>query len=118
MKKLLAALVAIALSSAPALATDCSGTITTGGTAQSISAINANTRIFLIMNNSANVMCFSWNGSAATLAGTNCGAGSYGLSAGSSTAGGGSFTLPPGLHVNSLSVISATTGDRFSCERQ
>lgn len=114
-----AALVAVfVLLAGPALATDCSGTITTGGTAQAITAVNGNTRGLFVMNNSAEVMCIAWSGSAATVAGTNCGAGSYALSAGSATAAGGSMTLPTNIRINSLSIIAATTGSRFSCERQ
>lgn len=119
MKRLLIlAAIAFCLPAAPARATDCSGTITLGGTAQAVTAINSNTRALLIMNNSAEIMCISWSGSVATIAGTNCGAGSYGLSAGSATAAGGSLTLSAGIKINSLSIIAATTGSRFSCERQ
>jgi hypothetical protein len=71
-----------------------------------------------LQNNSAVIMCFSINGTAATLAGTNCGAGSYGLSAGTATVAGGLFNSYDGPVINTLSVITANTGDRFSCERQ
>jgi hypothetical protein len=120
MRKLLVAVALAALLAAPgrALATDCSGTIATGGTAQAVSAVNGNTRGLFLMNNSPEVMCVAWSGSAATIAGTNCGAGSYALSAGSATVAGGSFFLPPNIRINSLSIIAATTGSRFSCERQ
>lgn len=100
-----------------ALAADCSGTITTGGTAQTIFT-SGNVRGLLLMNNSANLMCISFNGSAATIAGTNCGAGSWVLQPGSATASGGSFSSPPDVKISTLSIISAATGDRFSCERQ
>lgn len=102
----------------PAWAVDCSGTITTGGTAQTISQINANTRGVVIMNNSANLMCIAWNGSAATIAGTNCGSGSWALQPGSATVAGGSFAQPENIKISTMSIISSTTGDRFSCERQ
>ena len=75
-KWFLAALVA--LIPGLALATDCSGTITSGGTAQTIFT-SSNVRKLMVMNNSANLMCVSFSGSAATIAGTNCGAGSYTL---------------------------------------
>lgn len=99
-------------------AADCSGTITTGGTAQTVFT-SGNVRMLAVMNNSANLMCISWNGAAATIAGTNCGAGSWTLQPGSSTLAGGSFYADStGLKISTLSIISAGTGDRFSCERQ
>lgn len=101
----------------PALATDCSGTITAGGTAQTIFT-SSNVRGLMLMNNSANLMCVAFSGSAATIAGTNCGAGSYTLQPGSATATGGSFTNPGNIKISVASIISSTTGDRFSCERQ
>ena len=113
-----AALAVLLLVSGRAFATDCSGTIAAGGTAQAVSAVNGNTRGLYVMNNSPEVICLAWSGSAATIAGTNCGAGSYALSAGSATVAGGSFSLPPNIRINSLSIIAATTGSRFSCERQ
>lgn len=117
MRKLIwAALAAFALLATPAIAADCSGTITTGGTAQTLFT-SSNVRRVLLQNNSANVLCYSINGVAATIAGTNCGAGSFALSNGSATAGGGSVNLS-GYSISTLSVITATTGDRFTCERQ
>lgn len=104
--------------STPALALDCSGTIATGGTAQTIYT-SGNVRGLMLMNNSANLMCVSFTGgSPATIAGTNCGAGSYTLQPGSATAAGGSFTNPVNINVATASIISAGAGDRFSCERQ
>lgn len=100
-----------------ALAADCSGTITTGGTAQTIFT-SGNVRGLLLMNNSANLMCVAFNGSAATIAGTNCGSGSWALQPGSATTSGGSFSNPPNIAIATASIISSTTGDRFSCERQ
>lgn len=115
-KWLLAALVA--LIPGLAFATDCSGTIATGGTAQTIFT-SSNVRKLMLMNNSANLMCVSFNGAAATIAGTNCGAGSYVLQPGSATASGGSFyTDTSGPVISTASIISSGTGDRFSCERQ
>lgn len=101
----------------PALATDCSGTITTGGTAQTVFT-SSNVRRVLLQNNSAVIMCFSINGTAPTLAGTNCGSGSFGLSAGTATVAGGLFSSQDGPVISDLRIISANTGDRFSCERQ
>jgi hypothetical protein len=116
MKRIIALAVAVLMYASPAAAMDCSGTITTGGTAQTI--FTAVVRGIMIMNNSANMMCVSFTGVAATIAGTNCGAGSYALQPGSATVAGGSFTNPPNIGVNTASIISSTTGDRFSCERQ
>ena len=116
MRKWLSAIVAIALLLVPASAwaTDCSGTITTGGTAQTVFATPI--RGLVIMNNSANLMCISFNGSAAALGGTNCATSSYVLQPGSATAAGGSFSKPEFMSIAFLSIISASTGDRFSCE--
>lgn len=102
----------------PALAADCSGTITLGGTAQTIFT-SGNVKKLMVMNNSANLMCISFNGSAATIAGTNCGSGSYVLQPGSATAAGGSFYSDGnGPAISTASIISSGIGDRFSCERQ
>lgn len=119
MKRIIAALAAslMLMAANPALALDCSGTITTGGTAQTIYT-SGNVRKVILVNNSANMMCFSITGTAATIAGTNCGSGSYPLQPGSATAAGGSFVNPANLNVPTISIISSTTGDRFSCERQ
>ena len=116
MMRIVAGLMAAILWCSAAFATDCSGTITTGGTAQTVFT-SSNVRVVTIMNNSANLMCIAFNGSAATIAGTNCGSGSWVLQPGSATAAGGSF-FSDTLKVSTLSIISAGTGDRFSCERQ
>lgn len=114
-----AALAAIVVFGASAaFASDCSGTIATGGTAQTVFT-TGNVRKLMLMNNSANLMCMSISGVAATIAGTNCGSGSYTLQPGSSTAAGGSFYADAnGPAISALSIISSGTGDRFSCERQ
>lgn len=115
-----AALAAIVLFGAAgaAQASDCSGTITTGGTAQTIFQ-SGNVRKLMLMNNSANLMCIAISGLSATIAGTNCGSGSYTLQPGSSTAAGGSFYADVnGPAISILSIISSGTGDRYSCERQ
>jgi hypothetical protein len=115
---LLALIGALLFISDAARAADCSGTITSGGTAQTIFT-SGNVRKLMLMNNSANLMCVAFNGSAATIAGTNCGSGSYVLQPGSATAAGGSFyTDGNGPAISTASIISSTTGDRFSCERQ
>lgn len=114
-----AALAAIVLFGAgSAFATDCSGTITTGGTAQTIFT-SGNVRKLMLMNNSANLMCMAISGLSATIAGTNCGAGSYTLQPGSGTLAGGSFYADAnGPAISIVSIISSGTGDRYSCERQ
>ena len=113
-----AAVAVFLLSMSAAFATDCSGTITAGGTAQKITQVNSNTKGVLIINNGANLMCFSINGVDAAIAGTNCAAGSYPLQPGSSTLAGGSFSNPDNIRISTLSIVSNTAGDRFSCERQ
>jgi hypothetical protein len=118
MMRFIAAFLASILWCGAAFATDCSGTITLGGTAQTIFT-SSNVRKLMLMNNSANLMCVSFSGVAATIAGTNCGAGSYTLQPGSSTAAGGSFYSDVnGPTISVASIISSGTGDRFSCERQ
>jgi hypothetical protein len=91
--------------------TDCSGSISTGGTAQN--AITAQTTLhgFQFMNLSTDPMWISFTGTAALTT-----AGSYFLVAASSTVPGGSYSTPPGFGTNhALSVIAATTSDKFSC---
>jgi hypothetical protein len=92
--------------------TDCSGTITTGGTAQTLLATSSTRRGFVIMNLSTDKLCFSFAGTAV------CdGAGSYSLNpaiTGATGAAGGSFVAPYGMF-NAVSIVGATTGDKFSC---
>ncbi len=98
--------------------TDCSGTITLGGTAQN--AITAQTALhgFAIVNIDASAgggepIAISFTGTAALNS-----AGSYPLAAPApvSLAGYGSFTTPFGFGTNhAISVIGATTGHKFSC---
>lgn len=90
---------------------NCSGTITTGGTAQNAFGTSANRHGFTIVNLSANPMWISMTGTA--VVGTE---GSFLLAAGSATVQGGSFTAPFGFGMNTaLSVVSSGTGDKFSC---
>lgn len=105
----------LAMLAMPALAFDCSGTITTGGTAQFVS-LSSSSRGFIVMNTSANLMCISFD-SVAAFGGTNCAVGSYPLAAGSATTAGNSFTAPTNYSPSAFSIISSTTGDRFSCTR-
>lgn len=99
-------------------ATDCSGTITTGATAQN--AFTAQTLLhgFTIANIDSSAgsgeplwISFTTTAAASTAA-------SYPLSAPTVTtfAGLSSFSTPPGFGLNhALSVIAATTGHKFSC---
>jgi hypothetical protein len=95
-------------------ATDCSGTVVTGGTA--VNAFNAQTALhgFTIFNtNTSEVMWISFTTTAAAST-----AGSYPIPAATATtfAGGGSFTSPPGFGLNhALSVVAATSAHSFSC---
>ena len=118
---LLFAVAALALGlSGPALAGDCSGSITTGGTAQNAPNTAATPhRLGLIIANidatsgSGEVMWISFTGTA-----TPGAAGSYPLAAPTATtyAGAGTFTAPPGFGVTgALSVVAATTGHKWSC---
>lgn len=116
MKRIIALVAALLALAAPAQAMDCSGTITLGGTAQTV--FTSVVRNVLLMNNSANLMCVAFNGVTASIAGTNCAAGSYVLQPGSATTAGGSFSNPGNMGINQVSIISSTTGDRFSCDRQ
>jgi hypothetical protein len=95
-------------------ATDCSSTVTSGGTAQN--AFTAQTALhgFTIANiDTTEPLWISFTTTAAAST-----AGSYPLPAATATtfAGFGSFTAPPGFGLNhALSVIAATTGHKFSC---
>jgi len=98
--------------------TDCSGTITTGGTAQN--AITAQTTLhgFTIANIDASAgsgeplwLSLTTTAAAATAA-------SYPLAPPAATtfAGMGSYSTPPGFGTNhAVSIIGATTGHKFSC---
>lgn len=117
-KWLSAALVAVlVLLSFPVIAADCSGTIASGNTAQTVFT-SSNVRSLMVMNNSAHLMCIAWNGAVAAIAGTNCDAASWALAPGSATVAGGSLIFPQNIVISTLSVIASGTGDRYSCERQ
>lgn len=121
MRKFGAAVLAAFLSFTPAIAADCSRTMTTGGTAQQLQVTGTSTPIgsvrnLLLMNNSANLMCVAFNGATAAIAGTNCEAGSFTLQPGSNTASGGSFSKPEFMTISSVSIVSSGTGDRYSCD--
>jgi hypothetical protein len=98
--------------------TDCSSTITTGGTAQN--AITAQTTLhgFTIGNidstaGSGEPLWISFTGTAAAST-----AGSWPLAAPTATtfAGFTSYSTPPGFGTNhAVSIIGATTGHKFSC---
>jgi hypothetical protein len=98
--------------------TDCSGTITTGGTAQNAFTAQTTLHGFTIANidattGSGEVLNISFTTTAAAAT-----AGSYPLAAPTATtlANLSSFTAPPGFGLNhALSVIAATTGHKYSC---
>lgn len=98
--------------------TDCSGTITTGGTAQAAIAAQTTLHGFTIANIDASAgsgepLNISFTGTAAANT-----AGSYPLAAPTATtfAGLTSFTAPPGFGTNhAVSIIGTTTGHKFSC---
>ncbi len=94
--------------------TDCSGTITSGATAQNAFTAAATRHGFTIANiDTSEVLWISFTTTAAA-----SGTGSYPLSPASATsfAGLSSFTSPVGMGINTaLSVIAATTSHKFSC---
>jgi hypothetical protein len=98
--------------------TDCSGTITTGGTAQTLIAAQTLLHGFSIKNidsttGSGEQLWLSFTGTAAANT-----AGSYPLAAPAATtfANGESWTSPTGFGMNhAISIIGATTGHKFSC---
>jgi hypothetical protein len=95
-------------------ATDCSGTITSGGGAQNAFTAQTTLHGFTIANiDTTEPLWISFTTTAAA-----SGAGSYPLPAATATtfAGFGSFTAPPGFGLNhALSVIAATTSHKFTC---
>lgn len=96
--------------------TDCSGTVTTGGTAVNAFTAQSTLHGFTIVNlDTTEPMWISFTGTAAAST-----VGSYPVAAPTATtfAGGGSFTSPFGMGLNTaLSVVAATTGHKFSCSR-
>lgn len=123
MKKFLAAL-ALLFCLQPALAdipvnnitpTDCSGAASTSAAAMIQNS--GSLRGFLVMNNSAALMCISFTGTAA-LGGTNCAQGSFPLGPGTATAAGGSFTTPATFGPNTtISIVAASGASNYSCIR-
>jgi hypothetical protein len=95
-------------------ATDCSGTITSGGTAQNAFTAQTTLHGFTVANiDTTEPLWISFTTTAAA-----AGAGSYPLPAATATtyAGFGSFTAPPGFGLNhALSVIATTTSHKFTC---
>ena len=98
--------------------TDCSVTLTTGGTAQNAFTAQTTLHGFTIANTdnttgSGEPVWFSFTGTAVANA-----AASYPLAAATATtyAALASYTTPPGFGTNhALSVIAATTGHKISC---
>jgi hypothetical protein len=98
--------------------TNCSGTITTGGTAQNAFAATATIHGFTIANIDASAGSGEplWISFTTTAAPST--AASYPLSAPATTTftGLSSYSSPLGFGINTaLSVIGATTGHKFSC---
>ena len=95
-------------------ATDCSGTVTSGGTAQNAFTAQTTLHGFTIVNiDTTEPLWISFTTTAVA-----SGSGSYPLPAATATtfAGFGSFTSPPGFGLNhALSVIAATTSHKFTC---
>ena len=95
-------------------ATDCSGTIASGGAAQNAFTAQTTLHGFAIANiDTTEPLWISFTTTAAA-----SGAGSYPLPAATATtfAGFGSFTAPPGFGLNhALSVIATTTSHKFTC---
>lgn len=97
--------------------TDCSGTISSGGTAQSLISANSSLHGFTLQNIDASAGSGEdiWFSLTTTAAAST--AQSYGLiPPASTTTQGGSYTTPLGLGTNhAVSIIAATTGHKFSC---
>jgi hypothetical protein len=99
-------------------ATNCSGTITTGGTAQNAFTAQTTLHGFTIANidattNSGEVLWMSFTTTAAPAT-----TASYPLPSPAATTytGMGSYTTPPGYGANhAVSIIAATTGHQYSC---
>ena len=97
--------------------TDCSGTVTTGGTAQSPISASATIHGFTIANVDASAgsgepLWISFTGTASAANG------SYPLAPPAATtfAANGSYTTPVGFGTNhAVSIFAATTGHKFSC---
>lgn len=84
--------------------TDRSGTITLGGTAQSLMAANPSRKGYLIQNNSAGTLWFNELGATAVQAAPSI-----------SIAAGALYQSPsPGASALAISIIGATTGQAFS----
>ena len=95
-------------------ATDCSGSISSGGTAQNAFSAQSALHGFTVVNiDTTEPMWISFTTTAAA-----SGSGSYPLQAATATtfASPGSFTSPTGFGLNhAVSVIAATTSHKFSC---
>lgn len=93
---------------------DCSGAITTGGTAQNAFAATPNLHGFIIANiDTSEPLWISFTGTAAASA-----SGSFPLSTATATTfvSTGSFSAPIGFGINTaLSVVAATTSHKWSC---
>lgn len=84
---------------------DLSGTMTTGGTAQVVSVANSGRKYFLFQNQSAEVMWINF-GAVAVADRPSI----------QIPASGGAYILDDPVSGQSVSVISATTGSKFTCK--
>lgn len=95
--------------------TDCSGTVTSGGTAQNAISASATIHGYEIVNIDTTAECLNISKTGTAAANT---AGSACLAPATSTTTGGSYNTPLGAGFNTnLSVIAATTGHKFTCTR-
>jgi hypothetical protein len=81
--------------------TDRSGTVTTGGTAQVLMALNASRRGFLVQNNSTGTLTINSVGTATTTAGIVIAPGQL------------YEAQETGVPTTAISILGATTGQRF-----
>lgn len=91
---------------------NCSGTITSGGTAQTMLIANTNRKGFQVLNfDTTEPMWISFTGTAAANT-----IGSYPIPAATATtfAGAGSYYSNIGFNT-AISIVAATTGHKFSC---
>jgi hypothetical protein len=102
----------LALAPVAAHAVDCSGTITAG--AKTVYTAS-NAQGVMIANNSSNLMCISFTGTAA-LGGVNCAQGSFPLNPGASTSLGGTLFMQQ-FAPTSMSIVSVGSADIYSCWR-
>lgn len=92
--------------------TNCSGTITVGGTSQTLLPFSSTRRGFALMNLSTDKLGFSFVGAAAIDA-----IGTFHLTpatVGPTGNAGGSYVSTSAVN-NAVTIVGATTGDKFTC---